>query len=80
MEACSVRDAALKLRDWFKVGETVDSRSNGESIPNLVESIKSLIDEIEEHNSQIALHASMVEAKTEALKILAASLAKGVKK
>jgi len=78
MEKCSVRDAALKLRDWFKAGETVDSKRNDGSIPNVVESIKSLIDEIEEHNSQIAAHTSMVLAKTAAVKNLAASLAKEV--
>lgn len=27
MEKCSVRDAALKLKDWFAVGESVESRA-----------------------------------------------------
>ncbi len=64
-EQCSVRDAALKLTEWFKVGE---------SDPGTVALLANLIAEIEDHNSQIAYHASLVEAKSTAAKKLLASL------
>lgn len=77
MEKCSVRDAALKLQEWFEVGESVDSESNSSdelTTPNAIESIRRLIDEIDEHNSQIASHASMVQTKTAAVKELVGNL------
>ncbi|HYV00477.1 MAG TPA: CHC2 zinc finger domain-containing protein [Pyrinomonadaceae bacterium] len=77
MERCSVRDAALKLQEWFKVGESVDSesdRSDELTTPNAIESIRKLFDEIEEHNSQIASLASMIQIRTAAVKELVANL------
>jgi DNA primase len=69
MEQCSVRDAALKLRDWFKVGD---------SDPGTIALLAGLVAEIEDHNSEIAYHASLVEAKSTAAKKLMASLQKEV--
>jgi DNA primase len=69
MENCTVRDAALKLNEWFKVGD---------SDPGTVALLADLVAEIEDHNSQIAYHASLVEAKSTAAKKLVASLQKEV--
>jgi len=71
MEKCSIRDAALKLQEWFKVGKSVESerdRSDPLTTSNPIDSIRKLIDEIEGHNSQIAYLASMVQTKTAAVK------------
>jgi len=71
MEKCSVRDAALKLKEWFKVGDTVDSESKSSDpsrAPNVIESLRDLFSEIEEHNSKIAFYASIVETKIGAIK------------
>lgn len=67
MEKCSVKDAALKLKGWFKVGESES--------PALVCSagVRSLISELEGHASQIAYHSSLFEAKLAALKALVAA-------
>ncbi|HEU0144760.1 MAG TPA: hypothetical protein VFQ47_08235, partial [Nitrososphaera sp.] len=61
---CSVKDAALKLAAWFKVGESEQ--------PALVcgSGVRGLISELEGHASLIAYHSSLFEAKLAALKAL----------
>ncbi len=82
MENCTVRDAALKLGEWFKVGDSSASKnqnSNHSATLKAIASLESLVDEIEAHNSQIASNASMVETKTAAVKELVATLLKEVR-
>ena len=82
MEHCSVRDAALKLRDWFKVGDSDDPKNEREKHPspavNAIELLNDVIAELEVHTSQIAYHASLAEAKTAAVREIVATLHKEV--
>jgi len=77
-ERCSVRDAALKLQEWFKVGDS--EKDSGKDLfitPSAIESLNELVAELEVHNSEIANHSSLIEMKTNAIKKLVASLEKG---
>jgi hypothetical protein len=71
-ERCSVREAALKLHEWFKIGESDDSQTEHEkhrsAATDVHDSMKDLVAEIKEHCAQIAYHASELQAKTTAVK------------
>jgi DNA primase len=76
MERCTVKDAALKLDEWFEVtkqeaGEGVEA---SESLPaDTGDAVTSLLAEVETHVSRSLHHATLAEAKFSALKqILAA--------
>jgi DNA primase len=73
MEHCTVKDAALKLDEWFNVTE----QEAGESEPVAVssqpvgaDSAAALIAEVETHVSRALYHATLAEAKFSALKQL----------
>jgi DNA primase len=74
MEKCSVKDAALKIDEWFKVTE----QEAGESEPVAQDrppaaggdSTAALIAEIETHIARTLYHAALAEAKFSALKQL----------
>lgn len=64
-EDCSVKDAALKLKDWFRVGDS-DIKSEA-----TIESLQKLLLELEVYGSRLAHHASMLleqEAETSAVR------------
>jgi DNA primase len=72
MERCSVREAELKLHEWFKVGESDDSQTEHEKhcsgAIDAHDSMRDVVAEIQEHCAQIAYHASELQAKTTAVK------------
>lgn len=60
-EGCSVKDAALKLKDWFKVGDS-DIKSEA-----TIESLEKLFLELEVYAARLAYHASkLLEQEAEA--------------
>jgi len=77
-EKCSVKEAALKMHDWFKVGDSDASGSGRENQSSLnhdaVELLSKLVAEVEVHNSQIANHTSSIREKTAAIKEIVATL------
>lgn len=76
MERCTVKDAALKLDEWFEVTkqEAGEGVEESETLPeNKADDVANLIAEIETHVSRSLHHATLAEAKFSALKqILAA--------
>ena len=74
MERCSVKDAALKLDEWFKVTEQEagERETVNEGLPPAAatDSTAALIAEIETHISRSLHHATLAEAKFSALKQL----------
>lgn len=78
MENCSVRDAAFKLREWFKVGESaVEAESVSLLTPEHIKSLELLIAELDTHSAQIAFQASLAEAKIAAIKEIITAVHKG---
>ena len=76
MEGCTVRDAALKLDEWFEVTkqEAGESASGAESLPaDNSDAITTLITEVETQVSRAIHHASLTEEKFLALKQLLAA-------
>ena len=76
MEHCTVRDAALKLNDWFKVTEQeVGEREvvAAESSSHDPDSVATLIVEIETHVTRAVHHTTEARAKFSALKQLLAA-------
>jgi DNA primase len=76
MEHCTVRDAALKLDEWFEVtrpeiGENQQAAIEG-SPTGSGDSSVSLISEVETHVARAIHHATLAEAKFSALKQLLA--------
>ena len=74
MEHCTVKDAALKIDEWFKVttqevgeGATVAAQNPPAQVSD---SAASLITEIETHVSRVLHHSTLAEAKLAALKHL----------
>ena len=82
MEKCEVRDAALKLEAWFKIGDTDDPKKESENdnslTPNTIESLGKLVAELEVYSSLVVCHASLIEAKTKAVKKILATFLKEV--
>jgi DNA primase len=76
MECCTIRDAALKLDEWFEVTKQEAGEGVGasESLPaDTGDAVTSLIAEVETHVSRSLHHTTLAEAKFSALKqILAA--------
>lgn len=75
MEECSVKDAALKLARWFKVGENeqpAPAKSAG-----CLQQLRQLTAELESHGAQIVFHAAQAEAKIAAIKEIVAAFDKG---
>jgi DNA primase len=75
MERCTVRDAALKMDEWFEVTklEIGESEAAVESPPTGDDdSAVSLIIEVEKHVARSLHHAALAEAKFSALKRLLA--------
>jgi DNA primase len=73
MEHCTVKDAALKLDEWFKVTEQEIGESEpapAASPPTAANSTAALIAEVETHVSRALYHATLAEAKFSALKQL----------
>ena len=75
MERCTVKEAALKLDEWFRVTEQEAGESEpveAESSPpvNGADSTSVLVAEIETHISRALHHATLAEAKFSALKKL----------
>ncbi len=76
MEHCTVREAALKLDEWFEVTKP----ETGENQKTAIESpptdggnsVVSLITEVETHVARALHHATLAEAKFSALKQLLA--------
>lgn len=78
MEHCTVRDAALKLDEWFSVTkqEAGESSPAAESPPAdkaKPDAVTILIAEVETHVSRSLHHATLAEAKFSALKQLLAA-------
>jgi hypothetical protein len=58
MENCSVRDAALKLGEWFKIGDSSESKNESSNHPGTlaaIASLENLLAEIEGHNFRLHL-------------------------
>jgi len=76
MERCTVRDAALKLDEWFEVTkqEAGESAPGAESLlADNSDAVTTLITEVETHVARSLHHATLAESKFSALKqILAA--------
>lgn len=73
MEHCTVRDAALKLDEWFRVTEQEAGESEpvaASSQPTAADSTAALIAEVEMHVSRALYHSTLAEAKFSALKQL----------
>jgi DNA primase len=73
MEHCTIKDAALKLDEWFKVIEQEAGKRKPASQacpPTAEDSTAALIAEIETHVSRALYHATLAEAKFSALKQL----------
>jgi DNA primase len=76
MDECSVKDAALKLDEWFRVTkrEAGESAPAAECLPaNNADAVTTLIAEVETHVGRSLHHATLVEAKFSALKQLLAA-------
>lgn len=78
MERCSVRDAALKLQEWFKIGESVAELEEVGSVRSLTtdqfEALKQLSAELDNHAARIAYHSSQAEGKIAAVKEILGAL------
>lgn len=75
MEKCSVKDAALKLKEWFKVGKSEPPAAEL-SVDRLAQ-LRQLTAELDTHSAQIAYHTSLAEVKIAAIKEIVAELDKG---
>lgn len=77
MERCTVRDAALKLDEWFKVTEQEAGESENvvaKSPPvGGADRVTALAAEVETHVARALHHAALAEAKFKALKQLLAA-------
>jgi DNA primase len=75
MENCSVRDAALKLRDWFGIGERDSPKEDPDStLGQPVDTLAELATELDTHISQIASHLTLAQAKMAAIQELVADM------
>jgi hypothetical protein len=75
MEKCTVKDAALKIDEWFEVTEQEAGESGpvAESPPaDNTDAVTNLIVEVETHVAHVHHHATLAEAKFSALKQLLA--------
>lgn len=73
MEHCTVKDAALKLDEWFSVTEREAGESESVAAASksaAANSTAALIAEVETHVSRALYHATLAEAKFLALKQL----------
>jgi hypothetical protein len=75
MEGCTIRDAALRLAEWFKVGES-EQQAAGQS-EGVLTRLHKLITELEEHLEQSANHLALAEEKRAAIRMLVVELDKG---
>jgi DNA primase len=76
MERCTVRDAALKMDEWFEVTKLEIGESKMIAVETSPtggdDSAASLIEEVETHVARALHHAALAEAKFSALKQLLA--------
>jgi len=76
LERCTVKDAALKLDEWFGITEQKMGESETVSVETppvgATESVTALIAEVEMHVAHALQHSTLAEAKLTALKQLLA--------
>lgn len=73
MERCSVKDAALKLDEWFEVTkqEAGETAKASKSLPETNgDEVTTLVAEVEKHVARSLHHATLAEAKFSVLKEL----------